>query len=64
WYPAGRRWAEDLVDEVCGFPNMQHDDQVDSTVLALARYRAGGFIRLPSDAWTDDDFMPRRAAYY
>jgi predicted phage terminase large subunit-like protein len=26
WYPAGRRWAEEVVDEVCGFPTMPHDD--------------------------------------
>lgn len=64
WYPAGRRWAEDLVDEVCGFPAMANDDQVDSTVMALMRFRTGGFIRLPSDRWDNDDFMPRRAAYY
>jgi predicted phage terminase large subunit-like protein len=64
WYPAGRRWAEDVVEEVCGFPNMEHDDQVDSTVIALLRFRNGGFLRLPTDAWDSDDFSPRRAAYY
>jgi len=64
WYPEGRRWAEDLVDEVCGFPNMQHDDQVDSSVLALTRFRTGGFLRLPNDVSDDRDFVPRRANYY
>ena len=64
WYPAGRRWAEDLVDEVCGFPAMQHDDQMDSTIMALLRFRNGGFITLDSDRWNQEDFMPRRAAYY
>jgi predicted phage terminase large subunit-like protein len=64
WYPVGRRWAEDLVEEVCGFPAMQYDDQVDSTVQALIRFRTGGFLSLPSDAFADDDFVPKRAAYY
>ena len=65
WYPAGRRWAEEVVDEVCGFPAMPHDDLVDSTVMALMRFRDGGFIRLPSDIWEDDyDFKPVRASYY
>jgi len=65
WYPAGRRWAEEVVDEVCGFPAMPHDDLVDSTVYALFRFRDGGFIRLPSDIWEDDyDFKPVRANYY
>ena len=64
WYPAGRRWAEDLVDEVCGFPAMPNDDQVDSTVYALVRFRTGGFIRLPNDRWDDEPMVQRRAAYY
>jgi len=65
WYPVGRRWAEEVVDEVCGFPAMPHDDLVDSTVYALMRFRTGGFITLPSDTWEDEyDFMPKRAAYY
>lgn len=64
WVPA-KRWAEDLVEEVAGFPVAQHDDQVDTTIMALMRFRQGGFISLPSDErdeWTDA--LPRRAAYY
>jgi len=64
WYPAGRRWAEEVVDEVCGFPAMPNDDLVDSTVMALMRFRTGGFIRLPGDRWDNETFQPRRAAYY
>jgi len=65
WYPVGRRWAEEVVDEVCGFPAMPNDDLVDSTVMALMRFRNGGFIDLPDDRWNDDDdFEPVRAAYY
>jgi predicted phage terminase large subunit-like protein len=48
WVPE-TRWAEDLVEEVAGFPFMTNDDQVDSTVMALMRFRQGGFIKLPSD---------------
>jgi predicted phage terminase large subunit-like protein len=66
WFPVNRRWAEEVVDEVCGFPAMPNDDLVDSTVYALMRFRTGGFISLPSDRSMDDDgdFMPVRAAYY
>lgn len=64
WYPAGRRWAEEVVDEVCGFPAMPNDDLTDSTVMALMRFRTGGFIRLPGDRWDDEQFRPRKAAYY
>ena len=64
WYPAGRRWAEEVVDEVCGFPAMPNDDLVDSTVMALMRFRTGGFIRLPGDRYDAKEFTPRKAAYY
>lgn len=66
WYPAGRRWAEDLVDEVCGFPAMPQDDQVDTCVYSLMRFRSGGFITLPTDRYDEDEpeFRPRRPAYY
>jgi predicted phage terminase large subunit-like protein len=64
WYPAGRRWAEEVVDEVCGFPAMPNDDLCDSTVMALMRFRNGGFIQLPGDRWDDAPYKARRAAYY
>lgn len=65
WYPEGHRWAEEVVDEVCGFPAMPNDDIVDTTVMALMRFRQGGFVRLDTDSWEDDDdFEPVRAAYY
>lgn len=64
WVPA-KRWAEDLVEEVAGFPVAAHDDQVDTTIMALMRFRQGGFIKLPTDERDEDeDTMPRRAAYY
>jgi hypothetical protein len=37
------------VEEIAGFPFMAHDDLVDTTTMALMRFRQGGFIRLPSD---------------
>lgn len=48
WVPE-RPWAEELMDEVASFPSGEHDDLVDATTLALMRFRAGGFLRLPSD---------------
>lgn len=66
WYPQGRRWAEEFVDEVASFPNYGHDDRVDCLSMGLARFRNGGFIRLPNDRDYDEDqeFAPKRAAYY
>jgi len=43
------RWAQEVVEECNDFPAGTHDDLVDSTTLALMRFRQGGFIRLPED---------------
>lgn len=65
WVPQ-TRWAEELVDEVASFPSGEHDDLVDATTLALMRFRAGGFLRLPSDEPDEPRFFKshKRAAYY
>ena len=64
WVPE-TRWAEELIEEIAGFPFMSHDDLVDSTVMALMRFRQGGFIRLPSDEPEEVQyFKHRRGGYY
>ena len=64
WVPP-TRWAEEVIEEIAGFPFMSHDDLVDSTVMALMRFRQGGFIRLPSDEPEDIRyFKQRRGGYY
>ena len=52
WAP-NRRWAKEVIEECNDFPSGANDDLVDSTTLALARFRQGGFIRLPSDEEDD-----------
>jgi predicted phage terminase large subunit-like protein len=34
--PNGPSWASDFLDEILGFPNVEHDDQVDALSQALA----------------------------
>ena len=64
WVPE-TRWAEEVVEEIAGFPFMSHDDLVDSTVMALMRFRQGGFIRLPTDEPDEQRyFKQRRGGYY
>jgi phage terminase large subunit-like protein len=65
WVPEAR-WAEEVVEEIAGFPFVSHDDLVDSTVMALMRFRNGGFIRLPSDEPDDIKYFKsrRRGGYY
>ena len=65
WIPE-KRWAEELVDEIAAFPSGDHDDMVDSTTLALMRFRQGGFLRLPDDEPEPIKLFKssRHAAYY
>ena len=64
WYPEGRRWAEDVIEEVVAFPFGSNDDQVDCVSMVLSRFRQGGFIGLPSDYRDYTPSIGRRAAYY
>jgi predicted phage terminase large subunit-like protein len=52
WAP-DRRWAHEVIEECNDFPAGANDDLVDSTTLALSRFRQGGFIRLPNDEEED-----------
>ena len=54
-------WADDLIEECAAFPHGDNDDLVDSTVMALMRFRAGNFISLnddEEDAPTDEGAVP------
>ncbi len=64
WYPEGRRWAEELIEQCVSFPYASHDDLVDVTSMALARFRSGGFITLPTDHKDNEALPPRKASYY
>jgi len=65
WAP-DRRWAKEVIEECNDFPSGANDDLVDSTTLALMRFRQGGFIRLPSDEPEEDHLYSyrKKAAYY
>jgi predicted phage terminase large subunit-like protein len=66
WAP-DRKWAEEVVEEVAQFPSGEYDDLVDTTTMAMLRYRQGGFLRLDNDEDEEDreKFVHRRKrAYY
>ena len=63
WIPENR-WAEELKEEVSGFPNGENDDLVDATTLALMRFRTGGFLRLASDWEEEEEYYPKVRQYY
>ena len=65
WAP-DRRWAHEVIEECNDFPSGSNDDLVDSTTLALLRFRQGGFLRLPSDEPEPIKWFKshRRESYY
>ena len=64
WAPS-TQWAEELIEECAAFPNGDHDDQVDSTIQAMMRFRSGNFISLDSDeVWGDSSEQGVVHEYY
>jgi predicted phage terminase large subunit-like protein len=59
-------WARELVDQIAQFPNGVNDDDVDTTSMALMRFRQGGYLTLETDGelYDKSQFYARRAAYY
>lgn len=58
-------WAAEVIEDCAGFPGLDHDDLVDCVTMALIRFRQGGFIRLSSDTWDQEEYVrPRRRIYY
>jgi predicted phage terminase large subunit-like protein len=63
WRP-NTPWADEVSEAFAAFPNAEHDDLVDASVMALMRFRHGGFITLSTDE-EEEPYLPRRrAAYY
>ena len=63
WAP-NTNWAEEVIDEVASFPAGDHDDYVDSTSLALMRFRQGGYVRTNLDEEEPIQYFKRKTAYY
>jgi predicted phage terminase large subunit-like protein len=64
WRP-NTRWAEEVAEECAAFPSGDHDDFVDTTVMAMKRFRDGGFITLKTDDFGDSEPLRRiKADYY
>ena len=63
WYPP-RDWADAVLEEVALFPRADHDDYVDTVIMALMRYRSGRFMPLHDD-YEEEERAPRiKRAYY
>jgi phage terminase large subunit-like protein len=64
WYPEGKEWAEELVEECAAFPNGANDDQVDVTTMALFRFRQGNFVSLDTDDNDEPEPLSNELEYY
>jgi len=64
WYPEGKEWAEELVEECAAFPNGANDDQVDVTTMALFRFRQGNFVSLDTDDNEESEPETGTVEYY
>ena len=63
-----RDWCEPLINQICSFPEVRHDDLVDSTSQALRILRDIGFLVIDyiadnSDMYVDET-QPRRVNPY
>jgi len=63
-----RDWCEPLINQICSFPEVRHDDLVDSTTQALRILRDIGFLVIDyvqdnSDMYVDET-QPRRVNPY
>lgn len=63
WAP-DRRWSREVIEECNDFPSGVNDDLVDSTTLALMRFRQGGFLKLPTDEPEPRRYFKRKRPYY
>jgi predicted phage terminase large subunit-like protein len=57
-------WAELLVEECAAFPNGDNDDMVDSTTMAMDRFRRGNFISLTTDDKEESESKELVPEYY
>ncbi len=59
YFPAGRKWAKNLIDICAAFPAGDNDDIVDTCTQAWLRLRKGWFVSHSED-YEEDDYAPRQ----
>lgn len=63
WAPLVKTWAQEVVEECASFPAGDHDDYVDTVVMAVTRFRNGGWIENELDDWSEDRSWRKREYY-
>lgn len=63
--PKGKRWAQEVIEECATFPAGEHDDFLDTVVMAMSRFRQGGWLVNENDDWNEEvQYLRKRKAYY
>ena len=64
WIPKGKKWADDLIEELIRFPNAAHDDQVDALTMAIHYLKDSWHLTHPDDPEYDDEPRQKTATYW
>jgi predicted phage terminase large subunit-like protein len=62
--PKVHAFAQEVIEECASFPAGEHDDYVDTVVMAVTRFRQGGWVGSEKDFEDEDDFAPPSYEYY
>ena len=63
YYPEGRTFAEEVIEECAAFPYGENDDYVDTVTQALMRFRQSGLIQLRMDYEPEPLELKKRIFY-
>lgn len=63
WAPKDRHFAQEVIEECASFPAGENDDYVDTVVMAMQRFREGGWIGSKWD-WKEEKEHKRVREYY
>jgi len=64
WIPKGKKWGDDLIEELIRFPNAAHDDQVDALTMAIHYLKDSWHLTHPDDPEYDDEPREKPATYW
>ena len=64
WVPKGKKWADDLIEELIRFPNAAHDDQVDALTMAVHYLKDSWHLTHPDDPEYEDGERKTKATYW
>jgi len=64
WIPRGKKWSDDLLEELIRFPNAAHDDQVDALTMAVHYMKESWHLTHPDDPEFEDEPRTEKSTYW